>query len=148
MRIGEGVVEEILADGLARVRVDKDSLYVACGACFGAEHVIIMAHNSIGAKQGENVRYEVTEAHLIFGSFLCFILPLIFIGIGAVIAYFLGITYGGSMVHWIMAGALAGLIITFLFWKIADRSIAGMVDARPTISEIIEKMDAEEACCN
>ena len=45
MRIGEGTIEEIKEDGLAKIKVSRDFLYVACSACAGAEHVMITAYN-------------------------------------------------------------------------------------------------------
>ena len=40
MRFGEGFVEEIKDNGLAKVRVSCDSLYVACSVCAAADHVV------------------------------------------------------------------------------------------------------------
>ena len=47
MRFGEGFVEEIKDNGLAKVRVSRDSLYVACSVCAAADHVKLLAYNSI-----------------------------------------------------------------------------------------------------
>ena len=51
MRVGEGFVEEIKDNGLAKVRVSRDSLYVACSVCAAADHVKLLAYNSIGAAE-------------------------------------------------------------------------------------------------
>ena len=70
MRFGEGFVEEIKDNGLAKVRVSRDSLYVACSVCAAADHVKLLAYNSIGAAEGDHVRYEVDDSHLISGAFV------------------------------------------------------------------------------
>ena len=57
MRIGEGTIEEIKEDGLAKIKVSRDFLYVACSACAGAEHVMITAYNGLGGKARERVCY-------------------------------------------------------------------------------------------
>ena len=75
MRIGEGTIEEIKENGLAKVKVSRDFLYVACSACAGAEHVMVMAYNGLGAREGDRVRYEVDDSHLAMSSFICFIMP-------------------------------------------------------------------------
>ena len=54
MRFGEGFVEEIKENGLAKVRVSRDSLYVACSVCAAADHVKLLAYNSIGAAEGDH----------------------------------------------------------------------------------------------
>ena len=77
MRIGEGTITEILDGGLAKVRVNRDHLYVACSACFGAEHVYVTARNSLGAQEGQDVRYEVQDEHLVMGGFYLFYRPLV-----------------------------------------------------------------------
>ena len=58
MRIGEGFIEEIKENGLAKVRVSRDSLYVACSACAAADHVKIVAYNYLGADEGDRVRFR------------------------------------------------------------------------------------------
>lgn len=83
MRIGEGTIEEIKENGLAKVKVSRDFLYVACSACAGAEHVMIMAYNGLGAREGDRVRYEVDDSHLAMSSFICFIMPLLLAAAGA-----------------------------------------------------------------
>lgn len=83
MRIGEGTIEEIKEDGLAKIKVSRDFLYVACSACAGAEHVMITAYNGLGAQEGNRVRYEVDDSHLAMSSFICFMMPLLLAAAGA-----------------------------------------------------------------
>ena len=144
MRVGEGIIEEILEDGLAKVRVNKDSVYVVCGSCFGAERVVITAHNKIGAQKGENIQYHVEDSHLIYGSFLCFILPLLFIAVGAGSGYGIGIELGYNMVLCAIGGAIIGILVSMGFWKLVDRNISAMVDSRPCICKILESEENDE----
>lgn len=132
MRMGEGTVERVLDDGLAKVRVSRDHLYVACSACAAADHVMITAHNRIGAEEGSYVRYAVDDSHLAMSSFVCFILPLLVMAIGG----FVGYAFGDSVVAGIV-GTAVGFIVGAIGVKAYDKSLASTVDARATIMEVL-----------
>ena len=129
MRIGEGTITEILDGGLAKVRVNRDHLYVACSACFGAEHVYVTARNGLGAQEGQDVRYEVQDEHLVMGAFICFIVPLFLVILGGIGGY--------------SFGAAAGLIVSAVLVKLYDSSLGKKIDTKATITEIIETDDDE-----
>lgn len=139
MRIGEGTVEQVLDDGLAKVRVSKDYLYVACSACAAADHVMVTAHNHIGAEEGNRVRYTVDDSHLAMSSFVCFILPLIAMAVGG----FFGYTVGASVAAGII-GTCIGLVVGAVGVKAYDKSLGSVVDARATIMEVLVDDDTED----
>ncbi len=138
MRIGEGTITEILDDGLAKVRVSRDYLYVACSACFGAEHVYVTANNELGAQEGQDVRYEIQDKYLAVSAFICFIVPLILIAAGGFAAYAMGQSAGG-----IVFGAAAGLAAGAVIVKRYDSFLGNIVDTKAVITEIIAEKDEQ-----
>ncbi len=133
MRIGEGTIEEIKENGLAKVKVSQDFLYVACSACAGAEHVMIMAYNGLGAREGDRVRYEVDDSHLAMSSFICFIMPLLLAAAGALAGYGLG-----TETMWGIAGAVIGLAFGVAGVKYYDNRLGKVIDTKASITAILE----------
>ena len=145
MRFGEGFVEEIKENGLAKVRVSRDSLYVACSVCAAADHVKLLAYNSIGAAEGDHVRYEVDDSHLISGAFVCFILPVVMLLVVALLGYLLVGHSAGAIVGGIagaIVGGIAGLIVSALAVRKYDRSLSRIIDTKANILSVI--VDEEE----
>lgn len=133
MRIGEGTIEEIKDDNLAKVRISRDHLQVACRACFGAERVFVLAKNPIAARAGQDVRYEVAESPLAMGAFMCFIVPLIFLIIGASAGY----TFGHENTGLSIAGAVIGLVVSAVIVRTYDTALGRRVDTQATITDVI-----------
>lgn len=139
MRLGRGTVEKIRSNGLAKIRVNRDHLYVACSACFGAERVFITAYNPVGAQEGQDVQYEVQDNHLILSAFICFILPLLLIALGAALGYQAGMT-----IYTAAAGGILGLLLGAAAVKKYDSCLGKRIDTKATITAIIQP-DEEEA---
>lgn len=139
MRLGRGTVEKIRSNGLAKIRVNRDHLYVACSACFGAERVFITAYNPVGAQEGQDVQYEVQDNHLILSAFICFILPLLFIALGAALGYQASMT-----IYTAAAGGILGLLLGAAAVKKYDSCLEKRIDTKATITAIIQP-DEEEA---
>lgn len=133
MRRGAGTIEEIKDDGLAKVRISHDHLQVACSACFGAERIFVLAKNPIAAREGQDVRYEMEEGPLAMGAFMCFIVPLIFLIIGAITGYHLGHESTGLSI----AGAVVGLLVSAAIVRAYDTSLGRRVDTQATITDVI-----------
>lgn len=139
MRLGRGTVEKIRSNGLAKIRVNRDHLYVACSACFGAERVFITAYNPVGAQEGQDVQYEVQDNHLILSAFICFILPLLLIALGAALGYQTSMT-----IYTAVAGGILGLLLGAAAVKKYDSCLEKRIDTKATITAIIQP-DEEEA---
>lgn len=139
MRLGRGTVEKIRSNGLAKIRVNRDHLYVACSACFGAECVFITAYNPVGAQEGQDVQYEVQDNHLILSAFICFILPLLLIALGAALGYQASMT-----IYTAAAGGILGLLLGAAAVKKYDSCLEKRIDTKATITAIIQP-DEEEA---
>ena len=139
MRIGEGFIEEIKEDGLAKVRVSRDSLYVACSVCAAADHVKLLAYNTIGAAEGDHVRYEVDDSHLVSGAFVCFIMPVVLLLAVAALGY-LFIGTGTAAV----VGGLVGLIASALAVRRYDQSLSRIIDTKANIIGVVADDEEDE----
>lgn len=144
MRIGEGVIEELLDDGLAKVKVNSDRLYVACSACIAADHVFVTAHNEVGAKEGQVVKYEVEDQHVAAGAFMCFIVPLVAALLFGFIGYEAGLSYGYEGYGGTIAGTVVGLLISAGIIRKYDKVLGKEIDTRANITEIIVEEEDEE----
>ena len=74
----------------ATVKVDKKDECSKCGMCLfpkNADSIEIRAENSLGASVGDTVVFEKAENANLLGALLVFLVPLILIGLSAVIAY-------------------------------------------------------------
>ena len=74
----------------ATVKVNKKDECSKCGMCLfpkNADSIEIRAENSLGASVGETVVFEKSENANLLGALLVFLVPLILIGLSAVIAY-------------------------------------------------------------
>ena len=57
MKTEEGTITSIDESGIAEVKVGRHSDCIACGACPGAENIIVKATNPIHAKVGDLVTF-------------------------------------------------------------------------------------------
>ena len=74
----------------ATVKVDKKDECSKCGMCLfpkNADSIEIRAEKSLGASVGDTVVFEKAENANLLGALLVFLVPLILIGLSAVIAY-------------------------------------------------------------
>lgn len=136
MKIEEGTVLSIEADGLAEVKVGRHSDCMACGACPGAEHIVVKALNPVGAQVGQHVKFQVREVNVIIGAFVCFIMPLLVAAAGAAAGHWIGGAYGFDGVQAAVAGGIAGFAVGVIGVKLFDRSLTNDINAKPQIIEI------------
>ena len=136
MKIEEGTILSIEADGMAEVKVGRHSDCMACGACPGAQHIVVKALNPVGAQVGQHVRFEVREVNVVIGAFVCFIMPLIVAAIGA----FAGYWYSGvnqiDYVQPAIIGGIIGFLLGAVGVKLFDRSLTNDINAKPKIIEV------------
>jgi len=137
MRIGEGVIEELKDGDLAKIKVNSDYIYMACSACMAADHVFITAHNTVGAKEGQTVRYEVDDQHQAAGAFVCFIVPLAAMLILGLLFYEAGLSAGHDSYLFSLVGAVIGFLISHAIVKKYDKALSKIQDTKATITEIL-----------
>lgn len=136
MKIEEGTILSIEEDGLAEVKVGRHSDCMACGACPGAEHIVVKALNPIGAEVGQHVKFEVREVNIDIGAFVCFIMPLIVAGLGAVAGHWIGLSQGMDAMQAAIVGGIVGFLIGVVGVKLFDRSLTNDINAKPKIIEV------------
>ena len=90
MKVEEGTIISLLDNGLAEIKVGRHSDCIACGACDGANDIVVKALNPVGAKVGQHVSFELRETNIVVGAFVCFIMPLLVAVIGAFLGYLAG----------------------------------------------------------
>lgn len=137
MKTEEGVV--IKNDGnLSEVRMGKHSDCKDCGACPGNDSAIITADNRVGAKLGQRVSVELQESNTLKGAFMIFILPLIFVFIGAIAGKELGALLGVNELISECIGGAAFLIIVVFLIKLFDNFVGKKDKSIPAIVKIIK----------
>jgi sigma-E factor negative regulatory protein RseC len=127
--------------GLAKVAIARSE---ACGSCpaksmcsTGTGNInILEVRNPVDARPGEKVVIELRPATLVKATAMLYLLPAIAMVMGATIGWLRAGSDLGAM-----AGALAGLVIAFLFLYIHGRmhkSVKG-----PTISKVLSTGDIQ-----
>lgn len=85
------------------------------------------------------MQYEVQDNHLIMSAFICFILPLLLIALGAALGYQTSMT-----IYTAAAGGILGLLLGAAAVKKYDSCLGKRIDTKATITAIIQP-DEEEA---
>lgn len=138
MKIEEGTILSIEKDGIAEIKVGRHTDCIACGACSGAENIVIKAQNPIGAKVGQHVKFEVREVNIVIGAFVCFVMPLLVAVLGAFIGYWYSNTQGIDYVQYAIIGGIVGFLLGAVGVKLFDRSLTNDINAKPKITAICE----------
>ena len=77
MKIEEGTIISIKEKGTAEIKVGRHSDCIACGACEGAENIVVTAVDPLGVKVGQHVKFEFRDVNIVIGAFICFVMPLL-----------------------------------------------------------------------
>ena len=84
----EGVVIETNGE-TAKVRCSVHSDCENCGVCPGSNAMIIDALDGVGAEPGQQVIIEDKETNMLLAAFMVFIFPLLAVGGGIFLGYYL-----------------------------------------------------------
>ena len=134
--IEQGVVTEV-SGKKATVKIDKKTECDKCGMCLfpkGASSTLISASNKIGASVGDKVTIETQKDAKFIGAVLVFLVPLILIGISAVIG--LIIIKNELSVLLLSAGLI---VIWFIILSAIDKKIKKLSGFLPEITAINQK---------
>ena len=137
MKVEEGTVVSVFADGSAEVKVGRHSDCIACGACEGAKDIVVTAVNKVNAKEGQHVKFEFHDTNIVVGAFICFVMPLL-AAAGAIIGYFVSGSFGTDAVRSEVVGAIVAFCIGLGGVKYFDRSLSKSEKSKPKVIEIIE----------
>jgi len=138
MKQEQGIVLETIGE-MAKVRIGRHEECGSCGACAGAQHVVVDAVNTLGAKAGQRVRFAFREENVLTGAFVVFILPLIFGGAGAVAGRWLAPLLGVEGNTPYILGAAIFFLIALVLVKYFDKRAAEKQALKPVIIEIMDK---------
>ncbi|WP_054696844.1 SoxR reducing system RseC family protein [Syntrophomonas palmitatica] len=118
----EGVIIE--TDGeTAKVRCSIHSDCENCGMCPGANAMVIEAIDTQGVKPGDFVVVESKESHMLLTAFMVFIFPLLAVGCGIWLGYYLSPRFVMSPVLLMTLGGLLFGVTAIIVLKVMDRSL-------------------------
>jgi sigma-E factor negative regulatory protein RseC len=133
----EGVVLEVTANHMARVKTSRHNDCENCGACPGNSALVLEARNDLGAKPGQRVAIEVREINMLKAAFIVYILPLIASFIGAVAGEIFAEHFGYQpLLLQIMGGAFV-FILSVVYIKFFDTAARSDVKMQPVIIRIL-----------
>lgn len=136
MRTGTGVIDTVLADGMVKIRTNRDNLYSPCSDKICNNNVLIDAKNPIGAVKGQFVRFLIPDEKMGAGGAMCFGMPTLMIIIWGVFGYWCGLQYGWAKELTAFAGMILGGIISAMLLKRYEKSIR-QANTMAEVSEII-----------
>lgn len=137
MKIEEGTILSVESDGIVEIKLGRHSDCIACGACDGADNIVVKATNPVGAKVGQHVKVEVRDVNIVIGAFVCFVMPLLIAAAGAFAGYFYGTSSGIDYTHYAIGGGIVGFLIGAVCVKLFDRSLTHDINAKPKVVEIM-----------
>lgn len=134
-------------DNKALVKTQRSSACTGCVAlevCHRGEgeEMVIETLNPIGAKIGERVKIVIEPGIFLKASFLVYIIPIIFLSLGALAGK--GLSYyfkGDNPTLWAIIGGFSALIGIFIVIFRYNKKIQGDFRYKPTIIEIIIPVD-------
>ncbi|MED9921336.1 MAG: SoxR reducing system RseC family protein, partial [Megasphaera sp.] len=121
MKIEEGTIIAIKEAGSAEIKVGRHSDCIACGACDGADNIVVTAVDPLGVKVGQHVRFEFRDVNIVIGAFICFVMPLLVCAAGAFAGHFLALSQGFDTVQTAVIGGVIGFMIGAVGVKLFDR---------------------------
>ena len=136
-----GTVTEIKGR-TATVKVDKKDECSKCGMCLfpkGANSITFNAKNALGAKEGDSVIIESVSDGQLVGALLVFLVPLILIGLSAIINHF--------FIHneiWILILSVIFIVLWYTILAVIDKIFARSEKYGYKIVEITAKEEENE----
>lgn len=133
----EGLVVEV-DNNIAKVKLIRHSECENCGSCSGQNEVIQSAHNNVGAKLGQRVFIKVENNNVLKAAFIMFVLPLLAIAAGIIIAELVSKIFQISSVIPDIIGVCVCVLISVTIIKHFDKHI-DLTQTLPIVVDIIGK---------
>lgn len=127
--IEEGIIVKIYGD-VVDIRVGRHENCTACGACASAQNAVVVAANTLNAKVGDRVKFELPESNMLFGAFMVFVFPLLSAALGAVFSFY---CFG----EYVIQAAILFFLISLLFVKMYDTKKGKDIESKARILEVI-----------
>lgn len=125
-------VETRGATGCGSCTPGKSCATASLGKIFGAKPRLFRALNQIGAKAGDSVIVGVADGALLRGSLAVYMLPLVLLVAGALVATWLA-PDAAAREPWSIAGAAAGLVAGVIWLKLFTAKIASNPRFQPVV---------------
>jgi len=133
----EGII--IALDGkIAKVRASRHSDCESCGACPGDKAAVMDVYNQVGAKVGQRVIFQMPEANMLKAAFIVYMLPLLTTFAGFLIGLWISQAYGLPAVISKVGASVVALVLTLLYIRYYDRSMAKR-KMLPVITDILSE---------
>ena len=126
----------------ATVKVDKRDECSKCGMCLfpkNASSIDFNARNKLGAEIGDKVEIETVKDGKLLGAILVFLVPLILIGLSAVITYIFI-----KKEIWLLILSVILIILWYTILAVIDKRLKNSINFSPEITAIIEKEKKDE----
>jgi sigma-E factor negative regulatory protein RseC len=130
----EGVIIEIFGNDMAKVKVGRHGECKNCGACPGDSALVIEAQNSIGAKAGQRVAFEMKETNMLMAAFVVYIAPLIAILVGVIVGQTVATKFGYSVQGFQIGGGILAFLLSVLNIKVFDKFAHNNKKMQPVIT--------------
>ncbi|MGE5390751.1 MAG: SoxR reducing system RseC family protein [Deltaproteobacteria bacterium] len=128
----EGVVIETNGE-TAKVRCSVHSDCENCGVCPGADAMIIEVDSVEGLKPGDSVLVDNRESNMARVAFMVYIFPLLVVGCGIILGYYLSLRFMFSQALSMTIGGLVFGVAAIIIIKHVDKSLQS---AKPIIRPI------------
>ena len=133
----EGIIIDISKDNIAKIKVGRHSDCKNCGACPGDSSMVIDAKNTVDAKIGQRISFEMKETNMLMAAFVVYILPLVAVVIGAVIGQTIAKKFGYSIRGFQIGGGIITFILSIVNIKIFDKYAHDNEKMQPVIIRIL-----------
>lgn len=121
-KLVEGVVIDTSGE-IAKVRTSIHSDCESCGMCPGNNAMILDVIDEIGAEKGQRVLIKNKETNMLLAAFTVYILPLLAVGLGILLGYYLASRLNiSSVVLMTLMGVIFCLLAIFIVKRL-DRSL-------------------------
>lgn len=128
----EGIVIETNGE-TAKIRCSVHSDCENCGVCPGADAMIIEVDSLEGLKPGDSVLVENNESNMAKVAFMIYIFPLLVVGSGIILGYYLSLRF---MISQALSMAMGGLVFGVAAIMIIKRVDKTLQSAKPIIRPI------------
>ncbi|MBQ8427129.1 MAG: SoxR reducing system RseC family protein [Clostridia bacterium] len=121
----------------ATVKVDKKDECSKCGMCLfpkNASSVEFEAENQVDAKIGDTVLFQTEKDGKLLGAILVFLVPLILIGLSAVLAYLVV-----RKEIWTLIFSLIFIVAWFFVLALIDKKLKKTTSFRPSIISVCQE---------
>ncbi len=126
---------------IATVSVDKKDECSKCGMCLfpkNASKIEFSANNAVGASEGDKVIIERVAETKLIGALLVFVVPLILIGLSALITY---LAIGDGI--WLPLTAVGLITAWYFILSLIDKKLKALKKYSAVITEIIKENEDE-----